>query len=367
MEITRHRCGLKRTLRALKNGSVTLGFIGGSITDGRPEWNWPEPVASWFCEHFPGVRVVVENAAIGATGSDLAVFRAQRDLIERGCDLVFIEFAVNDEGESAEKRMRSREGLVRKLLRGEGCDLVFTYTFMQTMYADMLAGCVPPSIAEFEQLAEHYGIGSVWMGLRAFEEVRKGLMRWEEWLPDGLHPQFRGSLSYAQAVTGFLERELLGDGGPVLPTGEWMPAPLNPHNWENGYLLPFEQVRLEGPWTVRRWVKLVWIDQVLRTSAVGARLAFEFEGRGLLLALDFGKAAAEFRYSLDGGGWKFSGFDRPDWVGPDGWYRPLTVADDLPEGKHTFELEVLHADPKGDGSVPSQGTNFNLGLIGVLP
>jgi len=367
MEIFRHRCGVRRTLRALEKGTVTLGFIGGSLSDGRPEWNWPEPVAAWFVEHFPGVRVVVENAAIGATGSDLAVFRAQRDLIDRGCDLVFIEFAVNDEGEPAEKRSRSREGLARKLLSGEGRDLVLTYTYMQSMYADMLAGRAPLTIAEFEQLAEHYGIGSVWMGLHAFNEVRKGRMRWEEWLPDGLHPQFRGSLSYAQAVTAFLEKELLGQGGPALPTGQALPAPLNAHNWEYAYRLPFDKVRLEGPWTVRRWVKLVWIDQVLRTSAVGARLAFEFEGRGLLLALDFGKAAADFRYSLDGGEWRLSGFDRPDWVGPDGWFRPLTVADDLPVGKHTFELEVLHADPQGDGSVPSQGTNFNLGLIGVLP
>ena len=89
--------------------------------------------------------------------------------------------------------------------------------------------------------------------------------------------------------------------------------------------------------------------------------------KGAACCFDFGKAAAEFRYRLDGGEWKLSGFDRPDWVGPDGWYRPLTVADDLPVGKHTFELEVLHADPMGDGSVPCQGTNFNLGLIGVLP
>ncbi|HEX2948401.1 MAG TPA: hypothetical protein VHV83_02335, partial [Armatimonadota bacterium] len=62
------------------------------------------------------------------------------------------------------------------------------------------AGQMPASIREFEELADHYGIPSVWMGLHAFNDVKAGRMRWEEWLPDGLHPQDRGSYSYAQSV-----------------------------------------------------------------------------------------------------------------------------------------------------------------------
>src|SRR5437763_326691 len=114
-------------MRALKSGRITLGFIGGSITDPRSGTRWPEPVTAWFIEHFPGVRVLVENAAIGATSSDLGVFRAERDLIRRGCDLVFIEYAVNDNGVPVENRNRTREGLIRKLLKDEPRDLVFVY------------------------------------------------------------------------------------------------------------------------------------------------------------------------------------------------------------------------------------------------
>ncbi|WP_029192644.1 hypothetical protein [Paenibacillus harenae] len=71
----------------------------------------------WLAEQFPDARISVENAAIGATGSDLAAFRAKRDLIDRGCDLVFVEYAVNDEGTPPEQRGRSREGLIRAKLR----------------------------------------------------------------------------------------------------------------------------------------------------------------------------------------------------------------------------------------------------------
>ena len=369
MEIYQQRGGLRRTLRAIKQGAVTLGFIGGSITDGRPEWNWPEPVAAWFIERFPDVRVTVENAAIGATGSDLAVFRAQRDLIDRGCDLVFIEFAVNDLGYPTELRTRSREGLVRKLLAGAGCDILFTYTYSQPMYAEMMADKVPASIAEFEQLGAYYNIGSVWMGLNALQEVRKGRMRWEEWLPDGLHPQYRGSLSYGQSVTTFLEKELFASPGQAFfPTGAGLPAPFNPNNWEKAYILPFSAVKLTGPWSVRNWPKLYWIDRVLHTAAVGARLAFTFEGRGLSLGFDFGKTSAEFTYRLDGGAWQKSNRDRPDWCGPDGWYRIFQVAEDLTPGEHSFELEVTHGASDPNTVLPGNytGANFNLALIGVI-
>jgi hypothetical protein len=368
--IQQHRGGLYRTLQAIQKGSVTLGFIGGSITDPRPGWNWPEPVSAWFVETFPGVRVHVENAAIGATGSDLAVFRAERDLINRGCDLVFVEFAVNDSGAPAEQRMRSREGLIRKLLAGEGRDIVLTYTYMQLFYTEMMQGKMPDSIAEFERLALHYHLGSVWMSLQALQEVQKGRMRWEDWLPDGLHPQARGSLCYGQSVNAFLEKELCSSPSPAsIPSGDGLPAPLAPKNWENAYTLPFSEVSTEGPWMVRNWPKLAWIDHVLYTSAVGARLSFSFEGRGLMLGFDFGKASAEFRYRLDQGDWKASNLDRPDWSGADGWYRTVLISDDLPGEKHSFELEVVHGYTEGDyyrGMLYS-GTNFNLALIGVIP
>ncbi len=387
MNICKHRGGLQKTLEALKKARITLGFIGGSITDGRPEWNWPEPVCAWFVDNFPGVRVTVENAAIGATGSDLAVFRAERDLIQRGCDLVFVEFAVNDEGAPVEQRLRSREGLIRKLLKGPGRDVVLTYTYSQPMYTAMLEGKMPATIAEFEQIADHYALGSVWMGLHALQEVQTGQMRWEEWLPDGLHPQFRGSLSYAESVIEFLEKELfnvpiagqtvslasslsqMGQSIAADSTAQQdLPAPLDPFNWGTAHSLPFEQIRLQGPWQVVRWLKQVWIDQVLHTAAPGASLAFEFEGRGLVLGFDFGKSSSEFRYRLDAGEWKLSVRDRPDWMGNDGWYRTYILPDELQPGRHSFELEVLHGNPTGDYSLAPRcsGTNCNLALVGVI-
>jgi hypothetical protein len=368
MNIFQHRGGLKRTRKALGQDKLTIGFIGGSITEGSMSgWNWPRPVVAWFVENFPNARIVVENAAIGATGSELAVFRAERDLIQRGCDLVFIEYGVNDQ--AGEKSARTREGLIRKLLKEER-DLVLVYTYSQEMYPYMTQGGMPPGIAEFEQLAQHYSLGSVWAGLHAFQEIKVGRMRWDEWLPDGLHPQFRGSFSYGQSVMSFLQRELVSNPSPSpIPSGERLPKPLNPANWEHARMLPFSALQLKGPWIIQRWLKTVWIDQVLYTAAIGAELQLQFEGSGLILGFDFGKTSCEFRYQLDGGEWKISNRDRPDWCGQEGWFRTFSVAEDLPVGKHTLKLEVIHGNATGKEPVPARfsGTNFCLAFVGVIP
>lgn len=362
LEIFQHRGGLARTREALKRGDLTVGFLGGSITDARPGHNWPEPVTAWLAERFPEIRLSVENAAIGATGSLSAVFRVDRDILARNCDLVFVEYAVNDHGVDSAERMRTREGLLRKLLADGARDVVLVYTFSQPMYAEMREGRVPPSIAELEQLGERYNIGSVWMALHALREVEAGHMRWEEWLPDGLHPQSRGSLSYGTAVRIFLERELIASpSAGEIARGEALPAPLTADHWQSARVLPFGEMEWSGPWTLRRWPHYEWIEQALCTSAPGSVLRFSFAGRALAMGMDFGTHSADFRIRLDGGEWREIRQDRPDWCGPSGWYKALILADDLASGDHRVELETLHGDRDG-----CKGTNFRLGFIGTV-
>jgi hypothetical protein len=126
-------------------------------------------------------------------------------------------------------------------------------------------------------------------------------------------------------------------------------------------MIPFHEVKTAGPWIIRRWPYYEWIDRVLETAAVGAKLSFEFEGRGLALGFDFGKTSSKFRWRVDGGDWITEARERPDWAGNDGWYRLSFLGDDWECGRHHFELEVQH------GNRPDcAGTNFRLGNIGVI-
>lgn len=359
--VLRHRRPLTRTRAAIAAGRLTVGFLGGSITAPKTGTRWPEPFAGWLAARFPHTRMVLENAALGATGSDLAAFRAQPEVIARGCDLVFVEYAVNDQGTTTARRTRTREGVLRQLIAA-GADVVLVHTFCAEMLPEMEAGCVPPSVAEFEALAEHYGLGSVWMGLHAWRDVRRGLMTWSEWLPDGLHPEERGSLSYAQSVIAFCEAEL----AQARTSAQWLARPalppaLHPGAWERTSWIDLATPTLGGPWSLRRWFTCLGMERALTTSVPGATLRCEFEGRGLVVGFDFGRLASEVRYRIDGGEWQQTQRDRPDWCGDSGWYRPTVVADDLQGGHHGFELETLAVPvPRGRGTITT------IGLLGVI-
>jgi len=152
LDIIQKRNNLINTRESIKNGEITIGIIGGSISVADTESRWPEPVIAWFLNKYPVLRINVENASKGATGSEFAVFRVEDHIISKNCDLVFVEFAVNDQGNQKEKRMRTREGLLRKLLSSGKTDVVVVYTFTRRMYDEMVAGKVPETIRDFDYL-----------------------------------------------------------------------------------------------------------------------------------------------------------------------------------------------------------------------
>ncbi|MBT3291808.1 MAG: SGNH/GDSL hydrolase family protein, partial [Victivallales bacterium] len=86
--------------RARRGEPVTVGVIGGSITQGarasRAELRWGEQVGAWWRERFPKSKVSFVNAGIGATGSNLGAHRIQAHLLAAKPDFVVAEYAVND-------------------------------------------------------------------------------------------------------------------------------------------------------------------------------------------------------------------------------------------------------------------------------
>lgn len=342
MEVINRRGGLPRFRKAIENGRLRLGFIGGSITEFAEYRGWTESFVGGLMQLIPDVAISVRNAGVGGTGSSYGAFRVQRDIISKNCDLVFVEFAVNDRGMEKEYRMRCREGLIRKLIKAD-CDVVIVYTYCKEMYEPMMKGEVPDTIAEYEELAKHYGLSSVWMGKYAFDEYRAGLMRFEEWLPDGLHPQERGSYSYGQSVLKFIEPEIKSDA-PRAPFS----GPLKEDNWENCEMIPFDLIKWQKPWRLRDNSRFHIKNEYLDTSAAGASLKFDFDGTGISLVLMKGVMAACFKYRIDGGEW----IDEPGgsavemWQGNNDWFKFMTLCEGLENTKHTFEIEV-GANPKG--------------------
>lgn len=104
--------------RAMAGRHITIGVIGGSITQGamatKPRYNYPSLVAQWFAKTFPKEKVSLVNAGVGATGTHYGCLRVQRDLLSHHPNLVIVEFAVNDGPQKSYSE--TYEGLIRHIL-----------------------------------------------------------------------------------------------------------------------------------------------------------------------------------------------------------------------------------------------------------
>lgn len=355
MQVIRPRGGLSATRQAIASGELTIGFLGGSITAEDPAVggmtsNWPKFIRGFFLTQYPRTSLRVYNAGIGGTCSLSGLMRADQEIIAHGCDLVFIEYAVNDDGVGPYER--SREGLIRKLLQRR-CDVVAVYTYNEPMYADMLAGKAPDTVAAFERLAEHYCLPSVWMGLHAFRQIAAGRLSWEEFLPESggrLHPLAWGSSIYAEPVIDFLRAELsvcAEDARSGIPYGAQLPLPLCPLHYQNIREIPMDSWVLKGPWVRQRVLNNPWYSEMAVTDSVEASLAFRFVGKMLAVALDYGQCCAVLRWRIDGGDWQETGNTRHDWMPMRNWTMTLPMTDDLSSGEHLFEMTPIHGDRPG--------------------
>lgn len=62
-----------------------------------PELCYAYRVYEWWQEKFPKTEVSYINAGIGATTSQFAAARVEKDLLDQKPDVVFVEFSVNDD------------------------------------------------------------------------------------------------------------------------------------------------------------------------------------------------------------------------------------------------------------------------------
>jgi lysophospholipase L1-like esterase len=345
------RSQLTHTKLALAQQQLTIGFLGGSITENRVPHNWPEAIIRFFLSQNPGLQLTIQNAAIGATGSDFGLMRVDQDIITKRPHLVFIEYAVNDWWTPSQVRLEQMEGIIRRLKRYGKCDIVLIYTYLQDMYNDLTKDHMPLIVSEYESLASYYHLNSVYSGYFAFQRVKQGLLRFDEWLPDGLHPQYVGSEVYAEPIKEMIKEGLMYR---IIDQSS-LPTPLEANNWEHARLIPLSSIHLSPTFYRKRSSTQAFVDDVIYSSAVGAILEIPFSGRGLVLVFDFGKRSSEFKYSIDGGITEVSKRDRPVWCGNSGWLRPFLIGGNLDLKPHQITLEIIHGN-----QLDCDGTLFEL-------
>lgn len=226
-----NRGNLKRLKELMKRAqageTLTLGFLGGSITQGSlsstPQLAYAYRVYTWWTEHFPDAKFTYVNAGIGGTTSQFGAARVESDLLVKKPDFVITEFSVNDE--SDEHFLETYEGLVRKIYTAEpepALLLVHNVFYNNGANAQLYHA----------RVGRHYDLPCISMQSSIYPEVVAGRIANRDITPDDLHPNDDGHALVAKVITYFLEKVLKEVDVAELPT-PGLAASLTENTYEN--------------------------------------------------------------------------------------------------------------------------------------
>ena len=251
------RNGLPNFFHKLSNNeAVKIVFLGGSITH---HAGYRVQTTEWLEKQYPTIHIETVNSAIGGTGSDLGVFRTDRDVLAHHPDLVFVEFAVNDAKTDSLVICNSMEGIVRKIRKhNPHTDICFLYTLNTPMLDDLKAGRTYRSVRYMENIAEYYGIPSVDFSkdVMSLLEKDKLVFKGEKdvdygkriiFTNDGTHPTTEGGhVIYTQTLTTALKQLSKNQNDVAYSLRE----PLYPENYERAKMIPAQDLPHTVGWQV---------------------------------------------------------------------------------------------------------------------
>lgn len=227
--------------KAVRGENVTIGVIGGSITDGTgasPASNkYAEKFRSWWQSTFKDSKLTFINAGIGATDSIVGVHRADADLLDKNPDLVIIEFSVNDIGIDSELVKRSYESLVRKTLKKNNNPAVIcVFTFNQNNQNMQ---------AEHSLIAEHYDVPAISYRDALWPTGGQKVYNWSEIAGDNVHPNNTGHAIISELLIYYVNTvraqiESIPETVPAIPTS------LTDAPFENGVLLTSKTITADS-------------------------------------------------------------------------------------------------------------------------
>ncbi len=193
---------------AREGASLQVVFLGGSLTWGArasdPQLtSYRALVGQRLREFYPKAHFTFWDAAIGGTGSQLAAFRLQRDVLRRKPDLVFIDFAVNDHPFTVElERLAAYESLVRRVILEGGAPVIQMILGLKQDLA-LTPERGRPLDEKHKEVSRLYNTGlgdSVTLMRDRFLEGKADPDQAWPYYPDVTHPGDKGYALYAEAA-----------------------------------------------------------------------------------------------------------------------------------------------------------------------
>lgn len=324
--------------RAAKGERLTVGFIGGSITQGfsatDPGKCYAARTVAWLRKIYPNTEFAYVNAGIGATDSQFGAARVQEDLLRRLPDLVFVEFSVNDH--STPHFCETYEGLVRQIYGSASAPAM---VLIHNVYYD-----TGKSAAYYHaQVGRHYDLPCISMQNSIYPAVAAGRLPAEKITADFLHPNDLGHALMASVITNFLEKVM---HDKTQEPQKIFPAPLTENAYEHCVRLQYFNSTPGKSVFVEDMTPQRDITDIFRNGwsagEKGAYLEFAFRGTG---------AAVQYRRVKDGPAPIATAVvdENPetacvlDGTFDETWGDKMqltTVAEHLPYGEHRVRIEL---------------------------
>ena len=337
-----------------KNKKGTIAFIGGSIT----EMDGYRPmVADLLKKRFPDTAFKFINAGIASTCSTTGAFRVGTDVLDQGpVDLLFVEFAVNDDQDAFHTRaecIRGMEGLIRQARRkNPHMNIVVTHFVNEGMLKTLQSGKTPLTIEAHEAVTARYEVSTINLAKEVAEEITAGQLTWQKY--GGVHPAPFGNAIAAKMIDELFNRAWSEPSPPPAPPAG--PVPLDPFSYSSGRFIDPKEATVKNGWTlaVPDWKKLAGSKRdrftaipMLSATEAGAEATLAFEGTSVGAYIVAGPDAGIAEASIDGGTFqkvnllhRYSG----------GLHYPRTVllGTELKPGHHTLTLRIS-AETKSAG------------------
>lgn len=186
--------------KAQAGEKITVAYLGGSITQGSTAGDkecYSRLTTNWLEGQFPDAEIEYVRAGIGATGSYIGVHRAQRDVLSKNPDLIFVDFSVNDTTEHTQRNIDSYDSLLRKLYNYETKPAVVTIAMTQEDGT---------SFQKYHsEICEAYQIPMISYREAILDVIKNGHIVWDDISDDNIHPNLVGHKVLTQIITAYLQ------------------------------------------------------------------------------------------------------------------------------------------------------------------
>lgn len=220
--------------RAANGEEITCAYIGGSITEGyhdgltlEEDQKWAKMSTNWLSEQYPDATFNYVNAGISGTPSVLGNVRLERDVLDYEPDIVFVEFAVNDGGETIYKN--AYESLVRTLLADErDIAVVLLFTIVESGHT-----CQP----HMTKIGENYDLPMISLPDSIWVEMQEGRMTWDDYSGDQSHPHVEGGKYILDFVVNYYEKVIPNIEASKGDVDNTLPEPVFSGDYANMHFL----------------------------------------------------------------------------------------------------------------------------------